>query len=146
MPYAKPFYHFLIGKYSFASWYTPYKARYATNFNQTINFINMLTFNQLREIFPIRRMPYEINKTPLGFAFVLFGQQIGGLSACMCASLIINLIISLNLYVVAGINDLHSASNNLDVILIQAATRKIKVKIIHCHLIELLSFHWWIIQ
>lgn len=25
MPYAKPLYHYFIGKYSFASWYTPYK-------------------------------------------------------------------------------------------------------------------------
>lgn len=25
MPFARPFYHFLIGQYSFASWYTPYK-------------------------------------------------------------------------------------------------------------------------
>lgn len=25
MPYAKPLYHYLIGEYSFASWYTPYK-------------------------------------------------------------------------------------------------------------------------
>lgn len=25
MPYAKPLYYFLAGKYSFASWYTPYK-------------------------------------------------------------------------------------------------------------------------
>lgn len=25
MPFVKPFYHYLIGSYSFASWYTPYK-------------------------------------------------------------------------------------------------------------------------
>lgn len=25
MPFARPFYHYLVGSYSFASWYTPYK-------------------------------------------------------------------------------------------------------------------------
>lgn len=32
MPYVKPLYHLLTGKYSFSSWYTPYKTLYAASY------------------------------------------------------------------------------------------------------------------
>lgn len=94
----------------------------------------------------IHRMPYDINKTPVGFAFVLLGQQIGGFSACMCSTLTIAVLVTLNFYVIAGISDLHGSINRLDQLLIRDGPCKMKVKTIDDHLIETLKFHRWIIR
>lgn len=91
-------------------------------------------------------MPYDIDKTPLGFALVLVGQQIGGVSACMCATLIISVHVTLNFYVIAGISDLQMSLNKLDDLVIQDAPTNAKTAIVYCHLIETLKFHQWIIR
>lgn len=87
-------------------------------------------------------MPYDIDKTPLGFFPVLFCQQIGAFSGCMCSTLTVSVLVSPNLYVIAGISELQTLLNDLDEFLSQ---NEVKDKTINCHLTEILKLHRWII-
>lgn len=91
-------------------------------------------------------MPYDINKTPLGFVFVLAGQQVGEFSACMSATLSITVHVTLIFYVVAAISDLQMSMRKLNELLTRDGLNNSNEATIYCQLIETLGFHRWIIR
>lgn len=91
-------------------------------------------------------MPYAIDKMPFGFPFVLFGQQIGAFSASMCSTLNICVHLTLNLYIIAAINDMQVSLSRLDELLIGDRTNNAQLTLIYAHLTDILKFHCWIIQ
>lgn len=91
-------------------------------------------------------MPYDIVNTPLGFAFVLAGQQIGGFSGCMSVTLSITVHVTLNFYVMAAISDLQLSFRGLDEFMNFNVPSSVKKATIYCRLIEILRLHRWIIR
>lgn len=89
-------------------------------------------------------MPFDMDKTRLGFPLVLLGQQIGAFSASMCSTLTIMMQISLNFYIMTSIDDMHASVNRLDDLLLHGAEEN--AKLAHRKLTEILNIHWWIIQ
>lgn len=91
-------------------------------------------------------MPYAINETPLGFAFVLVGQQLGLLTTCICSAMTLNMHVSLNFYIVTVLDDLGAYIDTLDRFAVNRDTSKSNEKRIQIYFIDVLKFHYWIIQ
>lgn len=143
MPYVKPFYHHLQGKYTLASWFTPYKTMYAAQYysKQKVQ-INPSHRGSLE----IRRVPYDASESSIGFAFVLIGQQVGLLTTAVVSAMTLNTHVSLNFYIVTILGDLSTSITKINEYVVNRAASQANKMKISKYVVEMLRFHYWIIQ
>lgn len=87
-------------------------------------------------------MPYHIDKTPWGFAFTLFGQEIGGYYGTLGACLMFITLTSFERYIYAFLIDLCASLSEIDKTwLIRKNWRKFHTEFVKC-----IEFHVWIVE
>lgn len=143
MPYVKPLYHYILGKYSLASWFTPYKTMYAAKYYPNTKF--KLINPNLGSLW-IRRLPHDASESPIGFAFVLIGQQVGLLTTAVVSAMTLNTHVSLNFYIVSVLDDLSTSITRINEFVVNRAASQANKMKISKYFEDILGLHYWIIQ